>query len=299
MTSADVLATRDFFLGLVISVVILSIFIVFAPGAAYISGVLFLVGVVTWLAWHGLSMKVARLLVLSDIKGKDVGLYTAADYALSPLSFKSLLKRSLRPALLAFSVASLAYQALGWDATSVYQLGRFMFFCALILPFSVFVAAIWIIDDSEIVVAKLNEDFPRSVAYFEYLDSFIDMGAFIGLVLTVARTVASSSTPSAAFAAAVVAPLFLVILLVGPSLVSTALFFRFSYVKRVYRFREKLKPVTATAKVEFIKPSASVVPTSTASPTPQSARPASYCVNCGAPILEMSKYCRKCGATQQ
>lgn len=281
MTSVNGVARRSFFLALLTSVLVISSFLFISPSvlSMWIVGMTFLVGVVTWFVWHGISLGVSRLMIWRDIRGKNFGLFSPAEYALSPLSFKTLLRRSLHPALLSFSVTSLAYQVLGLDVTSVSQLVNLMLKCLVVLPFSGFMPAKWIIDDSEVIISKSSEKFPRNIAYFAYIDNFIDMGAIIGLTLTVARVVEQTGSAVSAFALSVVIPIFLVIFLVGPSILSTALFFRFSHVKRVYRFREKLKPMVATVRVEFKCPHCG-------SPLPLDGQ---YCITCGKKVARASK----------
>ena len=266
-------ARRDFLLALVASVLVISSYLFFAPSALsmLMVGMTFLVGVVTWIVWHAISLRVSRLMVWRDIRGKNLGLFSPAEYVLSPLTFKALLRRSLHPALLSFSVTSLAYQVLGLDMTSVSQLVELMLKCLVVLPFSGFMPAKWIIDDSEVIISKSSEKFPRNIAYFAYIDNFIDMGAIIGLTLTVAHVAEQTDSATMAFATSLVIPIFLVIFLVGPSILSTALFFRFSHAKRVHIFRERLKPMVATIRVEF------------------------NCPHCGSPLSLDGQYCITCG----
>jgi hypothetical protein len=218
-------------------------------------------------------------MVSRDIRGKNLRLFSLADYGLSPPSFRSLLRRSLYPALLSFSVTSLSYQVLGWDVTSTRDLVALMLNCIVVLPFSGFMPAKWIIDDSEIIISKSSEKYPRNIAYFEYIDNFIDMGAIIGLTLTLGRVASKivGGRPGDFVYAfgffstyMLTTIIFLVIFLVGPSLLSTALFFRFSHVKRVHVFREKLKPIVATFFHEF------------------------QCPHCGSPLPLNGQYCITC-----
>jgi len=146
-------------------------------------------------------------------------------------------------------------------------MGAFIGYSLVVLPFAVPMPAKWIIDSSEITVFKTSEKHFRSIEYFEFMDEFISVGCMIALALTIAQLVRAEGNPFDAVAI----PLLMIILVVVPSLLSTALFFKFSFVKRVYRFRKSLKPVEANIHIEF------------------------KCPKCSSPLRPDEEYCTACG----
>lgn len=197
------------------------------------------IGLLMWLTWHVGTVNVAKLMILRDTRARDVSLASLGEYEFSPLSMKSVLRNSLYPALMSFTVVSLTYRALGIQIVTVQGIVDLMLRALLVLPFSLIVPAKWIIERSNIIVLKSSERLPRPLGYVEYIDNLIGFGAAVGLVQTIAQVV--EAEPEKAFGLSVAIPLFIAILLVSPSLLSTALFYKFSFVKKIQRFRQTLK----------------------------------------------------------
>ncbi len=260
---------RDFVISLlIVAVITLGSFYFF--GDLFIVGLFIGLGLAMWIIWHLVGGRVAGLIARRDVKRRDVRLISPAKYEPERLGIKGFLKHSFYPNLFSFSLLSLAYQILGLEVGNPSELLDFMINALFILPFTIFIPAIWIVENSGIVVVRPGE-YPRPLSYLEIVGDFIDIGSIIGLALTVGLALRASGSLIDAFGWIVAFLCIFFLMMFIPSLLATALYLRLSLLKAVQVFRERLLLYDVDLEVEY------------------------RCPNCRAAVSLGERFCPECG----
>jgi len=260
---------RDFILSLLI-VAAISLGSLYFFEDLFIVGLFIGLGLAMWVVWHLVGRGIAALITRRDVRRGDARLISPASYEPERLGIKGILKLSFYPNLFSFSLLSLAYQILGLEVGNPSELLDFMVNALFILPFTLFIPAIWIVENSGIVVVRPGE-YPRPLSYLEIVGDFIDIGSMIGLVLTVGLALRASGSLLDAFGW-IMAFLFIFFLMMFiPSLLATALYLRLSLLKAIQSFREGLLLHDVDLEVGY------------------------RCPNCRAAVSLGERFCPECG----
>jgi len=227
-------------------------------------------GLMLWVVWHISGPRVARLIARRDVKRRDVKLISSISHEPERFGLRGVLRLSFYPNLFAFSLLSLAYQILGVEVGSPSELINFMVYAFFILPLTIFIPAIWVIENSGIVVVRPDE-YPRGLAYLEIVGDFIDIGSLIGLALTVGLALRASESLLDAFTWVIAFLVVSFIVMLIPSLLATSLYLRLSLLRAVQAFRERITLYDVDVDIEY------------------------RCPSCGAPITLGERYCPECG----
>lgn len=264
------ISNRDF------SLALLLVAILFIPSLYLSEDPLFMVelmlgmGVVMWIIWHISGRRIVGFLARRDVKRRDAKLISPATYEPEGVGIKGLLRLSLYPNLLSFSLLSLAYEIMGLEVGSPSKLVDFMTNAFLILPFTILIPAIWVVENSGIVVVRPG-DYPRGLAYMEFVGDFIDIGSIIGLAITVGLALRGSEDLLDALTWFLAFIYFFFVVMLAPSLLATTLYLRLSLLKAIQHFRQGILLYDVDIRVEY------------------------RCPVCNSPVSLDEKYCSECG----
>lgn len=260
---------RDFILSLLI-VAAISLGSLYFFEDLFIVGLFIGLGLAMWVVWHLVGRGIAALITRRDVRRGDARLISPASYEPERLGIKGILKLSFYPNLFSFSLLSLAYQILGLEVGNPSELLDFMVNALFILPFTLFIPAIWIVENSGIVVVRPGE-YPRPLSYLEIVGDFIDIGSIIGFVLTVGLALRASESLFDAFGWITAFIFIFLLMMLIPSLLATALYLRISLLRAVQAFRERLLLYDVDIQIEY------------------------RCPVCNSPLSLEERYCSECG----
>jgi len=265
----SLITNRDFAAALGV-VAVISLFSLYYFEDPFIVELFLGIGIAMWIVWHISGRRIASLIARRDVKRRDVKLISPAKYEPERIGVKGLLRLSFYPNLLSFSLLSLAYQIMGLEVGSPSELLDFMVNTLFILPFTIFIPAIWIVEHSGIVVVRPGE-YPRPLSYLEIVGDFIDIGSIIGFVLTVGLALRASESLFDAFGWITAFIFIFLLMMLIPSLLATALYLRISLLGAVQAFRERLLLYDVDIQVEY------------------------RCPVCNSPLSLEERYCSGCG----
>jgi|GEM_PF-4307007 len=265
----SLITNRDFAAALGI-VAVISLFSLYFFEDPFIVELFLGIGIAMWIVWHISGRRIASLIARRDVKRRDVKLISPAKYEPERIGVKGLLRLSFYPNLLSFSLLSLAYQVMGLEVGSPSELLDFMVNTLFILPFTIFIPAIWVVEHSGIVVVRPGE-YPRPLSYLEIVGDFIDIGSIIGFVLTVGLALRASESLLDAFSWITAFIFIFLLMMLIPSLLATALYLRISLLRAIQAFRERLLLYDVDIQIGY------------------------RCPVCNSPLSLEERYCSECG----
>ncbi|RLE75641.1 MAG: hypothetical protein DRJ44_05460 [Thermoprotei archaeon] len=220
---------------IVLIVATLFLFLIYGP----LASLSIALALATFIGWHFLTKKFSFMLLPKDARKGIAVLVGQRGEPLKSKTFRIMFFSSLAT----ISIISLIFGVLGYPLETYEGLLYTFIYSWFILPFTFFVPAKSIVEESGIYFVDLKKNVSRKATIIEYLEEFIDIGAVLAFITIIAHI---TLDPSVVF--------FLLVFIFSPfypALLAAILFEKFSYSKNLQNFIKKSNPVKANIQLEL------------------------------------------------
>jgi len=217
-------------------------------------------GIITWIIWDTYTPRITRIYIFKNWRGEKgewmevVQIGDKMNWRELRPHYTNLLLKSFTPILMAFSLLTFADEILplGLEISTIEGMAKSIkYSLGLIMVFSIFVSSTqWLFDVLDLRIFDKRENVLEKVGIISYLDSFIDVFALIGFLITlynVAAREVEGATGVAAVYYSISSTVFVLFLywitLLATSLTATLLYFKFSIRKHVNKVLREIGPI--------------------------------------------------------
>lgn len=239
--------------------------------------VVFLIcGVITWVVWNFTAVPITRMNIYGNIRGRDTGDRLVVKTNLpnsieSDVGFTEVFIKSVTPTLLSFSLLAFLSEFMPWLGVDISSfevftnLLKFIFLAFLVLiVVSPFVAPpSWILSQLDLRVYDKENEVIEEARINDILSSFVDIFAFIGLVVSFyqlgssmlsrflgnVRDISDIMIINLVATTTISAFTYFWLTLATPALLAITLYYKYSFTKHLRKILKGLKPVNVKVVV--------------------------------------------------